>query len=385
MKKKLFVFIPILALLAGCLGDSVTEVQVVERPIYPPGQVFYSAITGTLDLQIRWNPSVVDTQGNFKGYLVKLYKSTATPGIITDTAIGALLDSIHVPKTDTSKIFTNRVTQEGRYTVKVWGERNPDPAVPDSVVTSVGSSDLSFDFDSRELFAPKEIYASSNGQNGVNLFWSKSNWEGNIGAAGYVIRYVDPDNSSSHLSFLAKTYLDSSNTVRGYRTAFVVTPPNLTTPVEKRYKFWIKAIRKDSVESADSISIIWSGAEMIPPGGIPVKLDTALFFGAVGFGYNMVQVDPNDANNALLQVTTSGTDVVLIGKNGTQFSSKIDQDSALRFSTNFLAAPLANADFNMPQISFPAVGTPDQGTMIYALFPGGSRARILLSSSQDSL
>jgi hypothetical protein len=155
--------------------------------------------------------------------------------------------------------------------------------------------------------------------------------------------------------------------------------------VELPFKFWVKAVRKDSVESADSIGISWSGAELIPPGAIPVKLDTALFLGAVGFGYNMVQVPATDPNNAYLQVTQSGGNIVLIAKSTTKFVNQVDRDTGLYFNRNFFAAPFLSSDFNQSQVSFPATGTANEGAMIYALLPGGSRARILFQSSKDSL
>jgi hypothetical protein len=201
---------------------------------------------------------------------------------------------------------------------------------------------------------------------------------------GYIIRYKDPDNNSSHLTYLLRTTTLDSALVKAKRTILVTTPPNPQPPVEKRYQFWIKAIRKDSVESADSIGIIWSGAEFVPPGAIPVKIDTGLFFGAAGFINNMVQVDPGGPN-AYVQIMHSGTDIVISGKNGTQFSAQKDKDSGLYFNRNYFANPFSNSDFNQSSINFPAVGKDFENTMIYALFPGGSRARILFLSSQDSV
>ena len=394
MRKYLLVIVPVVLFLAGCLGDTIDGPHIEPRSIFPPLQLYYTCFnnSGSQDLQIRWNPPIVDTQKNFKGYFVTLYQSQPffSPGSDGLDSTYDTIVSVHVPKTDTMYTFINnpKVVIGGRYTVLIWGEQKTDTSVKnDSMILSQGKAGVSFNYDSRPVSAPTAIYASSNGQSGVNLFWSKSAWENNIGAYGYIIRYIDPDNKAAKLTYLTRmTAIDSSKVIRGNWRTQVTTIPNITTPVERRYQFWIKAIRKDSVESADSIGIIWSGAENIPPNAIPVKLDTALFFGQVGFGYNMTEVAPGDPNNAYIQVTQSGGNIVLIAKNSTQFSSKIDQDSGLTFNRNFFPFPLAGSDFNQSQVSFPAVGKiNNEGTMVYALFPGGSRARILLVSSQDTV
>lgn len=397
MKKKLFLFLP-LALLLGCLSDTIDQRQVVPRPILQPGQVFYRCITTngvpTLDLRISWNPSTVDTQLNFKGYFVKLYSSAPyfTPGSdFLDSVFLPPLDSAHVPKSDTMYTFLSKVVQGGRYTVRVWGERYPDPAKPDSLVLSQYPAALSFNFDSRPVSAPAEIYASSAYSGGVNLFLLPSASQSNIGMAGYVIRYIDPTNSNAHLIYFNRFQknLSDSGLIGGkYISQLVSAPTFPSPPVEKEFKFWIKAIRQDSVESDDSIGIIWSGAERIPPAPLGVRLDTGIFMGAVGFQYNLVQVVANDPTKALpqLKVSQSSTSVLVTALNGTTFVNRTDQDTGLAFSLNknFFPAPFADADFTETQLSFSNTGS-DNGTVIYAKLKDNNRARIWFTkNSSDS-
>ena len=385
MKKYLFLILAA-GLIAGCLSDTITAPQIVSRPVLAPGQVFYRCITTngmpTLDLRISWNPSTVDTQQNFKGYFIKLFQSNpyysgSTDGI--DSVFASAIDSAHVPVTDTMYTFINKVVQEGRYTVRIWGERYPDPAKPDSLVLSQSYSSLSFNFDSRPVFAPKEIYASSASTNGVNLFWSQSPSVKQIGMAGYVIRYIDPTNSSAHLIYSSRPAVLSDTSlllIAGkYNRQLVTTPTNTALPQEKEYTFWIKAIRKDSVESDDSISITWSGAESR---STVAKLDTGIYIGAANSAYVMQQTDPNGP--ALFQITQSGTNLVILGKNKTLFVKNSVQDSGL--DKNYLAKPFNISDFTETQISA------STGTIIYALFPGNvyvDRARLFITQDTGAL
>ncbi len=387
MKKYLFLIVG-LGLITGCLSDTITGPQIVSRPILAPGQVFYKCLT-PLDLRVSWNPSTVDTQQNFKGYFVELFRSNpyfsgSSDGI--DSVFASPLDSVHVPKSDTMYTFIGKVVQEGRYTVRVWGERNPDPQKPDSIVKSQTSSNLSFYFDSRPVFAPKEIYASSNSTNGVNLFWSQSPSIMQKGLAGYVIRYKDPNMTNPHLIYLSRPSIQadsSSLLINGkYNHEIEVTPTNIGNILEKEYTFWIKAIRKDSVESDDSISITWSGAERL---STVAKLDTGIAIGINNFTYAIQQTDPNGTIPSF-QITQSGGNFVIIGKNNTQFVNKYVQDSGL--DKNYLSKPFDVSDFTETQISFPAVSSSTGGTIIYALFPTNtyvSRARLFFTQIQDTV
>ena len=389
MKKYLYFILPLAVIIAGCLSDTITGPQVVARSIFPPGQVFYQCITGTTNLQIRWSPPAVDTQLNFKGYYIQLFNSTpyvplASNGI--DSTIGPAIDSVHVPKIDTMYTFLNKVVQGNRYTVEIWGERFPSAAKPDSLVLSFGHSDLSFYYDANPVFAPPAIFASSNGEAGINLFWQKSVSEPNIGMDGYIIRYIDPDNSAAHLIYFSRPLKNDTGAFSANILQTLVTVPvNTGAPVEKEYMFWIKSIRKDSVESADSMGIKWSGAERIPAGPIPVKLDTGIFMGAVGFSYNLVQTVPNDPTQSLpqLQIMQSNNNVVVNALNGAKFRSQIDKDTNLTLDNNYFPAPFPDADFTQTQLVFPNSGN-DKGSVIYAHLAGGNRARIWFGKIIDS-
>ena len=390
MKKYLFLILAV-GLVAGCLSDTITGPQIVSRPVLAPGQVFYKCITingvATNDLRISWNPSSVDTQVNFKGYFIELFESApyipvASDGI--DSVFGSPVDSAHVPKTDTMHTF--KAIQGVRYTVRVWGERFPNPATPDSLVLSQASSRLSFDFDALPVFAPKEIYASSNSTSNVNLFWSQSPSVKQKGMAGYIIRYIDPTNSSAHLIYLDRPLLlsdTSSNLIKGkYNHVIETTTTNLQPPQEKEYTFWLKAIRKDSVESDDSIGITWSGAERL---STIAKLDTGIVIGTSNFAYVIQQTDPNGTIPSF-QITQSGGNFVIIGKNNTLFAKQFVPDSGL--DKNYLAKPFDVSDFTETKLLFPAVSSSTGGIIIYARFPTNpyvERARLFFTQTQDTV
>src|SRR2546421_11081220 len=111
MKMKKYLLFPVVfaVLLIGCLSDTITGPQAVSRPIFRPGQVFYRSVA-PLNLEIRWNPSPKDTQLNFRGHYIELFRSPPyyTP---TEALIDSLLDTIalaHVPTTHTTYPFINK-------------------------------------------------------------------------------------------------------------------------------------------------------------------------------------------------------------------------------------------------------------------------------------
>src|SRR5438105_2094735 len=115
MRKYFFFTIAIFG--AGCLSDEITKPEAQYLPVYQPGGIYYKAITGTLDLEIRWNPPVSSIQQNFKGYFLKLYNSVDQGVDKKDSIDGPPIDSVHVPKSDTLYTFLNKVVQDRRYTV----------------------------------------------------------------------------------------------------------------------------------------------------------------------------------------------------------------------------------------------------------------------------
>ena len=242
---------------------------------------------------------------------------------------------------------------------------------------------LSFDFDSRPVLAPKEIYASSNSPSNVNLFWSQSPSIKQKGLAGYIVRYIDPTSSATHVIYLNR-FLSLSDTssslINGkYNVQTVTAPVNVNPPQEKEYTFWVKAIRKDSLESDDSIGITWSGAERL---STIATLDTGIYLGTANFAYVMQQTDPNGP--ALFQITQSGGNFIIVGKNSTQFANQID--TSLNLDRNYLSKPFAVSDFTQSQITFPS--STNTSTIIYAYFPGNvyvNRARLLFTQIQDTV
>src|SRR5689334_8079076 len=110
MRKALFILFPVAALLAGCLSDTIDRPEIVVRPIFPPGRVLYTCMN-TSDLLVRWNPPVVDTQLNFKGYIVKVYHLSVPFTPVADDGVDSTLgvpmvDSVEIPKIDTMHTFT---------------------------------------------------------------------------------------------------------------------------------------------------------------------------------------------------------------------------------------------------------------------------------------
>ncbi len=368
----------------GCLSDDVNEPDVKPRLVQPPSIVYYKSLTNTNDLQVRWTRSLTDTQLNFKGYFIRLFTSAPAYGVTDPSASDSTIlqiDSTSTGKGDTSCIFHN--VPIGRYTAQVFAERYPDQATPDVKALSTYPQYVSFNQDPRPVAAPTEIYASSGGAaTTVNLFWKPSPSESQIGMAGYIIRYRDTTSSSTHVINLPDgRYQKVDSVAVPLMRATIQIPVGTTIPLEKPYKFWIKAIRKDSVESDDSIGISWSGAERLPVGSLNTfKLDTGIFLGQAGTIYNMQAVDPNQAEN-YLSFHFDGSALTLNANNGTKLVDQIDSASDLDI-TNFFARPFTDAEFSLTTLTLPS--TPTSGAVVYALFPNGSRARILISLQQSN-
>lgn len=369
------------ATIGGCLSDNIDAPDIKPRLIYPPGGVYYKSITNTTDLEIRWNRSPSDTQQNFKGYFVQLFISYGggSPSQ-EDTIIGQEIDSVHTGRGDTVYTFHNILP--GRYTVRAWGERFPDATKPDSVVLSQLSQFVSFDNDPKPVAAPIAVYASSGAvPNTVNLFWPRSADAINKGFSGYIIRYVDTTNTINPKLITFMTVLSTPGT--GMVTASVNVPGNPTIPSEKPYKFWVKAIRKDSVESSDSVGISWSGAERLASIGntTQFKIDTGVFIGSNGTGYNIAAFDAS-SKSAMFKILYDGTAVSFAALNGTTFSSQVDTPKSLDasyFSRAFTDAELMQAtSVSLPLLPAGSVS----GAQVYALLPGGGRARIFIRVAQ---
>jgi hypothetical protein len=368
---------------AGCLSDDITLPDVKPRLVQQPAFVFYKSLTGN-DLQVRWTRSVSDTQLNFKGYFIRLYTSQPYAANTDPSAKDSTLieiDSAHAGKGDTSYTFKN--IPLGRYTAEVFGERFPSDTAPSVVVLSQYSQYASFDHDPRDVAAPDSIFASSGSSASiVNLFWTPSKSESQVGMAGYILRYRDTTSNSTKVIEIPGGRFQKIDSAKIPLIRFTVQiPVGNTAPLEKPYKFWIKAIRKDSVESTDSIGISWSGAERLPIGSLSsFKLDTGIFVGQVGTIYNMQEVEVGKAEN-YFSFHFDGSALTVNASNGTKFVNQIDSSSDLDV-TNYFSRPFDDAEFSVTSLTLPS--SPASGAVFYVLFPNGSRARVLVGVQQGN-
>jgi len=378
MKKQIGILLLISALLYGCLGDNVDRPTVKAQLVLAPALTYYKAITNTTDVQIRWNRSSTDLQTNFKGYFVKLFASEVdTNNRLGEDILHEELDSIHVGPGDTTTPFHNLVLLK-LYTVEVFGERFSN----DTPVYSEGHSFISFTYDSREVVAPKNIYASSASPTMVNLSWDTSQTESQENFAGYIIRYRDESQTNSHVieppggRISAKAFSFGSL----IRFLSVTVPGNTFAPIEREYKFWVKAIRTDSVESDDSIGISWSGAERLGP--LQIIIDTWVFLGGNGTGgFAMATFDISSANS-YLTTHFDGTTLTIASLHGTTFATKKDLVDSLGIDHFRFSAPLSDNEFTETSVTLPSPPS-SGGIQFYALLPSG-RARLFIPSYKDS-
>lgn len=372
MKKQIGVLLLLSVLLYGCLGDEVDRPTVVPQLVFSPAFTYFKAVTNSTDVQVRWNRSTSDIHENFKGYFVKLFSSKADVNPLLEDTLVTELDSVHVGPGDTTYTFHN-LALLNRYTVEVYGERFSN----DTPVYSEGHSFVSFTYDSRAVLAPQSIFASSAGPTSVNLQWSASPSDKQLGFSGYIIRYRDTTSTSSHVIYLTTVPAD---TLHPFTSLLVSVPGNTqSTIVEKPYKFWIKAVRKDSVESDDSIGISWSGAERY---GVQANIDTAVGIGTLNGTYAMALIDPSNAA-AWFTVKFDGTNVTLSGLNSIKFVDHADIDSTGDLNQRYFSQPFAASEFTQNSISF-AQTSKRGGAQIYALVPDVGRARFLITSADSS-
>lgn len=377
--------------LAGCLGDNIDGPEKKARPTYPPGIIYYKALDAT-NLEIRWTRSVSDTQLNFKGYFIILFNSAPAFGQNPNdgTAIDSLRDTLRMdsvyrnPSThtlDTSIVLKN--IQPGRYTVYVYGVRYPPQTKQDSIVLSETAAILSFSDDPNPVIVPSGMYASSGaGATSVNLFWKPSPSESNVGFAGYIIRYIDTIRTSGAVLVTAVRYslpIDTTTKIPPVvRFTPINVPPNPQTLTfrEYPYKFWIKAIRKDSVESTDSIGIVWSGAERAQQ--LAVRADTGVFVGQVNTTFAIAQTTV-DNPAAEFKLHFDGTNTIVSTIGSTRLAARIDTTG---LDNTYFSAPFQSSDFSSTSVVLPPSGL--NGATFYALLPGGGRARVQVMRDPSS-
>ncbi|HJW31023.1 MAG TPA: hypothetical protein VJ508_17475, partial [Saprospiraceae bacterium] len=323
MQKWYLVFVLYLgSLLIGCLGDNV-EVEVKPRIVLQPPYVKFKAEPPG-DLVAQWGPSPTDTQMNFKGYYIELYTSIDAIGDIDD-----IIDTIaraHAPKSDTSYVFKD--IPPGRYTLQVWGERYPDPANPDSLALSNFPSIYSFTFDPTPVLAPTTLLAHSDGQGHVTITWPASPSVTQLGLAGYIIGYRDNTSSTSLIYRIRPPLSGLGPFIYGLQF------PTTSDAIEVPYKIWVKSVRNDSTESADSAVIVWSGARAL--GLIPatITIGKKFFIGQTNNGYEIKELDDPKAQIAVSAVDSTITVEALVGA---KFAKRID---VTRLDTVFFSTPM---------------------------------------------
>lgn len=378
--------VSVLALLSGCMSDPITGPEVRPRLVLPPTRVSFYSPPETFvapdkgDMVVRWNRSPADTQLNFKGYFVHLWKTTTTfDSVLHGPNINwtELVDSAHVRKLpgqlDTSYTFHSR--QLGEYTAVIWGEK-----ATDTVGYSLDSTLGTFTFDPRPLTNPTNLQATSSGPGKVRLKWDLPTTYSHIGMAGVAIYYRDPflRNDSAHRLQIVATK-DSI-----VRTADVSIPPlqdGLRGSTERAVQFWVKSVRNDSVYfyGSDTNSIIWAGAQLFAYPPVTSAVDTngkrdssrhgwrhAIFMGVTGTNFGVTD-DSIDANAQVKILIANGV-VTLQGMNGAAFLDGPRMDAAPTLDSIFYSSPYADpAQFNTSNVTLPT--SSDSNVVLYLKFP----------------
>lgn len=361
-------------ILIGCLGDPITEPEIVPRLVLQPESAGLEAVTSTNNIRANWSPSLTDTQQNFKGYYVELYESAKysdSSFVGEDSLFLPMLASAHVPKSDTTYTFVGFTTNGKRYSIRVYAERFPDPTEPDSIVLSKDYANAVLDYDAAPVDAPIVFKAGSLGTNTVRLEWSASPSASNVGFVGYIIRYRDNTNTKSLIQTVRVGKLE--------RFISVAVPATSSQTFITPYVFSIKALRNDSTESADSTMLIWSGAWAVPQVGIrDVKVDTLIFIGQTNQYFDLIVTDRPEAQ---IRPDTSTGNITLTALSGAKFASRID--SGTSFDSVCYDLPFDDALFTESSIVLPR-HSPAGGKIVYILFVEGTRARLHFVASDKN-
>ncbi len=365
----LFLCLVAFSMLAGCLSDPITAPQVFYRGIFKPNTIThrdtnYNAATQMGDLVIRWTRSESDTQLNFKGYYVKLYRGihdpidTITHAIIPD---GPAIDSVHVARGVHQYIFKNLAL--GLYSDAVWGERFENPARPDSLTLSFDSAAEGFSFDPRPLLNPTNLRAVAGGPNSVKLMWDLPATDTNSNVAGYVIYYhkaLPIHDTLLRTQYVTLLHVDTV-TISGLPNGPDVFP-------ETDFTFWIKTLRGDStLGGPDSSMVTWAGAVQLTNAGqgdstnsLEVVSGNGIFIGQNNQGYAIAS-ERNDS--ALVKINISGQQVTL---SGAQFVSSGDE--ANRIDSIYYLTPYQISDYSQSSFVLPNSSS-HNGFVVYALLP----------------
>ncbi len=372
---------------------------------------------------VKWNRSIADTQLNFKGYFLKLYKADTTnyyqsqtydttnglldtvsifhlPGRITDTFY--TFDSI--PKSPPSLFPKSYGIPVGTYAVDIYGLKT-DTTQHLSLLSSfyVGL------FDPLPLQNPTNLQATSTGANTVELHWTLPVTDKDTGFYQYVVYYRDT------------TITDTGHVVAtipkgpGDTIAFVSVPPltgSNVTATEYPYEFWVKSERNDStffygpdaLYGPDTNHIVWAGAELCPKSGsdtsgwntgfLLVPGSKSAYFGSLNLQFDLA-LDTSDSKGQFIVDTANGIVTLKVqGPDGIGFLNRIDYDSTL--SSVFYSGPLNDpTQFEPPpsgtgldSISLPLMTTKG-GAIVYLMMnddettAGHMWGRILIHAQQN--
>jgi hypothetical protein len=139
---------------------------------------------------------------------------------------------------------------------------------------------------------------------------------------------------------------------------------------DRPYKIWVKGVRNDSTESADSAIIVWSGAQAV--GGITppyIEIGKKIFIGQTNLTYELKQADDPAAQ---IGVTSADSTITITAFAGAKFAERIDVSI---LDSVYFGAPLAEAVFTETSLTLPR--NPVSSVCFYVLFAEGTRARVM--------
>lgn len=403
--------IPLLIVLAGCLPDNGPIVQVVPRVVLAPQNPRFQAIDFSApasgSMLVKWNRSIADTQLNFKGYFVKLYKVDSTQNVDLSNSIPIATAQIVrsgrlLP--DSTHLFTQTTLGPtiplGDYGVVLFGVKTND-----SSSLSTDSSEYFGLFDPRPLTNPTNLRATSLGPTQIGLCWTPSPTEKDSGFFRYVIYYRDTTKNDTGRVIATNQkqspVIDSGVTINWNDSTAIVSVPGVTpqngTTTEWPYQFWVKSERNDSTFfPGDTNSVVWAGAEQVPRSGndtgvnggfLQVYNNDTIYFGTLNNQYDLA-IDSSKDGKGQVSVSIIDGNVTLSvqSPNGIGFLARTDQDSSL--GSVYYSAPLDDpSQFDQKSIQLPSPA--NGGVIVYVMMNddvravGNMWARILIRAQSD--
>ncbi len=423
--KRMAWLLPLIAysiVLAGCIAEPPTPMQVVPEVIVPPAGISFSAPlsgyikystppTGTMF--VHWSQSVADTQLNFKGYFVKLYTADTngmylcqcydTERLVDTITIFRPYTAPGVPVkfTDTSYTFTSLIGSSansgiplGTYEVYVKGLKTGTPtfsSTPDSAFY-VGL------FDPRPLESPTNLRATSVGATTVLLRWTAPVTDKDTGLFQYVVYYRDTSLHPFDTGHVAAIIPILHPNIVNDSVVLVSVPAHNasgSSTSEWPYEFWVKAERNDStffygadIYGPDTNEVVWSGAEACPknyPGVDSAGTGDSIppwggFHNSLYFGSNNGQWDMVDDSNAssmnygseqvVLNIDTTSKTVTLTTASGAMFlgpsANNATYDTTPSLDSLFYTYPFVTPSSTFAATSFTLPNPPrSTGIVLY--------------------